>query len=141
MDPLTQTRQLMSYHSPEHRPFALQEIVRAARFSGGAQSESKGTKRPETSYSALHVPAWLDIFLYITVTFVLGSAFFMILYSLYITPYTVVPESANPSERNDGSVRSVRQNVIAPPSVAEENAEPIRNLRTPPHPPPPPVDL
>ena len=82
--PLIQARQLMASHLPEYRPFALQEIVRAAKLQGGTKS-TIGT-------NPLNVPAWLDIFLYCAVAFIISTAIFMGLYTTLVRPYRRQPD-------------------------------------------------
>lgn len=143
---LTQTRQLMASQLPEYRPFALQEIVRAATFQGGdVKSLQKSSVRVHTS-NPLNVPAWLDILLYCVTAFVIGTAIFMGMYASLVRPYQIDIDD----ETNDITIRQfARQSVNTDymftsneyAKTHEKKGEmkvPGRgSLATPPHPPPP----
>ena len=84
--PLTQTRQFMVNQLPEYRPFALQNVVRAANFQGGAKGASQ-QRKSRFSKNMFGIPGWLDIFLYIVTTFVIVSAIGISLYGCLVRPY------------------------------------------------------
>jgi len=140
--PLTQVRQSMASHLPEYRPYALQPLLRAATFQGGAARGRSGTSggggggggggaTPTTS--ELNVPIWLDLSLYFSVILLVGVAFFLILYDTHVASYRkkqimVIGQSAMPLYSN--AREAVHPSEESPPSPV--------NIRTPPHPPPPP---
>jgi len=129
----TQTRQLMASKLPEYRPFALQEIVRAATFEGGGR-KSKPQSTP------FNMPAWLDIFLYCTVAFVVGAAFFMGMYATMVRPYEIHIDDDGEVEiyklaaSQDRAYQTFDSEVL--PSLPAPGPK-TDHARVAPHPPPP----
>jgi hypothetical protein len=128
---LTQTRQLMASQLPEYRPFALQEIVRAATFQGG---DVASLKRPHThvptTYNPLNMPAWLDISLYCVAAFVIATAIFMGMYASLVRPYQI---EAGDEDEVFGVAHNIGRQSM-PLSWAPVDA---KSRGGPPHPPPP----
>ena len=139
---LTQSRQMMMSKMPEYRPFSLGEIVRVAKLDGGASSAPSVKKRTQVRRTnALGLPEWLDIFLYCTLTFVLGAAVFMGLYVMWVQPYRQhgksnfkkIRSSLPPNVETMRLVHEIKSTVEKPPAAVQD--------RLPPHPPPPMLPL
>ena len=135
---LSQTRELMTSKLPEYRPFALQEIVRAATLQGGDAVK-------ETNVNPLNVPAWLDIFLYCVTAFVIGVAIFIGLYANLVDPYKVPdPESYDMHKLTLSHISNVPQLPSRSedlPVKKEQRAHMNGNNVMPPQPPPPPPPM
>ena len=138
--PLDQTRQLMASHLPEYRPFALQEVLRAAKLRGGAAVAAPVKQgrpaEPRLTGPLSRVPAWLDICLYACTAVVVGVALFMGLYHLYVKP---CEPDADDSAQHTNSRRlydaALRASV---PSEVGSGTSPNPGNVFPPHPPGPP---
>lgn len=147
--PLTQARQLMASHLPEYRPFALQEIVRAAKLRGGADQRNMPVANP------LNVPAWLDIFLYCALAFITSAAIFMGLYATLVRPHRQSDPDPDDDDGYDNTAMLQQQQQLPVPHAApraarsqtypdktrggkrEQLAHATGPQRKPPHPPPP----
>lgn len=139
---LTQSRQIMMSKMPEYRPFSLGEIVRAAKLDGGASAAPQVKKRFKLhTRNALGLPEWLDIFLYCTLTFVVGAAVFMGLYVMWVQPYKQT--SASNLKKSGFSlppnVETLR--LVHETKPAAMKAQDKVQDRLPPHPPPPMLPL
>ena len=106
-NPLTQSRQILSSKLPEYRPFSLNEIVRVASIQGGAAS-------PKMMKQPIHnVPQWLDIFLYCTMTIVIGAAVFMGLYSMWVKPFASYSNDPSQAEDEKSSLSLIQPKQIS----------------------------
>ena len=135
---LMQTRQLMVSQLPEYRPFALQEIVRAATVQGGGVRDTSLARAGSSSGSknSLGVPVWLDIFVYCVAAFVVGIAIFMGMYTYLVCPHQR-KQGGNDADDVSGSVYDPTVLIVRKAAPQVDGEAPARSLRTPPHPPPP----
>ena len=137
--PLAQTRQLMASNLPEYRPFALQEVLRAAKLGGGGAANPSGDGAVKPSGPLSRVPAWLDIFLYVSVALVVGTAFFMGLYHMYVKP--CAPDDDDDIQPHDSARRARYGRAGAPRDPLSPGAPRGDVFPLHPQPPPPPPTM